>query len=209
MENSAIRYPDKTAVIHEAERATYSRINAMADNLAGCLQANGIHQGDRVALIMENSIDYVISYYGILKAGAVVSPLNPALKPDGLQYLLDDLEPAAIITAFKSERLLKALSLNDQILKLLIIKNPKQKWGESPFRVLDFAESIFEQSSSPANASLNPDNLASIIYTSGSTGKPKGVMLSHNNIVSNTHSICRSLDLGPDDIQMAVLPFFY
>ncbi|MFW5908252.1 MAG: class I adenylate-forming enzyme family protein, partial [Desulfosalsimonas sp.] len=195
------------AVIHEAERATYAHINTMADNLAVSLQANGIQQGDRVALIMGNSIDYVISCYGILKAGAVVSPLNPGLKPDGLQSLLDDLEPAAIITAFKSERLLKALSLNDQILKLLIIKNPKQKWGDSPFRVLDFAESIFEQSSAPRVP--NSDDLASIIYTSGSTGRPKGVMLSHNNIVSNTHSICRSLVLGPYDIQMAVLPFFY
>ncbi|MFO7840023.1 MAG: class I adenylate-forming enzyme family protein [Desulfosalsimonadaceae bacterium] len=209
LENSAARYPDKTAVIHEAEQATYSQINTMADNLAGYLHANKIKQGDRIALIMENSIDYIISYYAILKAGAVVAPLNPGLKPDGLQYLIDDLEPAAIIANFKSERLLKALCLNKQTLKLLIIKNPKQKWDELTFPTAAFKESISGQAVTASPAALKPDDLASIIYTSGSTGKPKGVMLSHNNIVSNTHSICQSLELGPDDIQMVVLPFFY
>ncbi|MCF8026202.1 MAG: acyl--CoA ligase [Desulfobacteraceae bacterium] len=209
LENAAANTPGKTAVIYEAERATYAHINTMADNLAVSLQTNGIQKSDRVALIMENSIDYIISYYGILKAGAVAAPLNPGLKPDGLQYQVDDLEPAVIIATFKSERLLKAISLNEQTLKLLVIKNPKQKWEGMPFRVLDFGECISDQASTPEHAARNPDDLASIIYTSGSTGKPKGVMLSHKNIVSNTRSICKSLDLGPDDIQMVVLPFFY
>ncbi|MBS3758367.1 MAG: AMP-binding protein, partial [Desulfobacterales bacterium] len=127
LENSAARYPDKTAVIHDAQRATYREINDRADNLARCLQANGIAPGDRIALLMENSVDYIIAYYGILKAGCVAAPLNPALKPDGLTYLVDNLEPAAMICTFKSERLLKAASINDKNLKLLIIKNPKQK----------------------------------------------------------------------------------
>jgi len=209
LENSAARYPDKTAVIHDAQRATYREINDRADNLARCLQANGIAPGDRIALLMENSVDYIIAYYGILKAGCVAAPLSPALKPDGLTYLVDNLEPAAMICTFKSERLLKAASINDKNLKLLIIKNPKQKWEESPFRVLSFEDSITAQTSALTPMDANPDSLASIIYTSGSTGKPKGVMLSHGNIVSNTLAICDYLFLTPEDIQMVVLPFFY
>ncbi len=209
LENSAARYPDKTAVIHNNERVTYSRINILSDNLARHLHANGIRWGDRVALLMENSVDYIVSYYGILKAGAVASPLNPALKPDGLDYLFENLEPAAIITTYKSERLLKAVSISDKCLKLLIIKSPKQKWQGSASIISTFEEGISEQTNSLGFVKTNKNSLASIIYTSGSTGKSKGVMLSHGNIVSNTLSICQSLALGCDEIQMVVLPFFY
>lgn len=209
LENSAARFPDKTAVIHDNERATYGQINARADNLARCLQATGLTAGDRIALLMENSIDYIIAYYGILKAGAVAAPINPALKPDGLNDLLDNLEPAALVGTFKSERLLKAASIHERRLKALIIQNPKQKWEDAPFPVISFEESSANQAETGHPVNRHPDDLASIIYTSGSTGKPKGVMLSHANIVSNTRAICQYLSLSPEDIQMVVLPFFY
>ncbi len=211
LENSAIRYPDKIAVVCNSERATYRQINSHADNLACRLQEIGIRKSDRVALLMENSIDYVVAYYGILKAGCVVAPLNPGLKPEGLQNLLEDLEPAAIIAGFKSERLLNAVSLDPKYLKLLIIKTPKKRWHTAPVRFFTFEDCISEQETPIGNPNPkpNPNDPAGIIYTSGSSGKPKGVVLSHGNIVSNTLSICRYLSLTQDDIQMVVLPFFY
>jgi long-chain acyl-CoA synthetase len=112
IENSAKQHPDKVAIIHDDQRISYQQLNTQANSLAHHLQTNGITKGDRIALLMENSIDYVTAYYATLKAGAVAAPLNPNLKPDGLQYLLNDLEPAAIITNYKSERLLKAVDLN-------------------------------------------------------------------------------------------------
>mgnify|MGYP006284579689 CR=1 FL=1 len=209
LENSASRYPEKIAVIDNDVRATYSEINCQADNLARCLQANGVSPGARIALIMENSVDYVVAYYGILKAGCSAAPLNPGLKPEGLNELLGHLDPEAVVCAFKSERLLKAAAINELRLKLLLIKNPKQKWEQAPFPVLSFEESISEQASRIKVFEMKPDRLASIIYTSGSTGRPKGVMLTHGNIVSNTCSICEYLSLTQEDIQMVVLPFFY
>ena len=125
LENSATRHPDKIAVIHDDQRTTYTQLNTQANSLAAHLQQNGIKKGDRVALLLENSTEYVIAYYATLKAGAVASPLNPGLKPDGLQYLLNHLEPTTIITSFKSERLLKATDLNTIGLKQLMIKTPK------------------------------------------------------------------------------------
>ena len=210
LENSAVQYPDKVAVIHGAERVTFEELDQWADSLAAHLRANGITQGDRIALILENGIDYIIAYYASLKAGAVTAPLNPGLKPDGLQSLFTNLEPAAVITNFKSERLLKAVDLADLDLKLLIVRTPKQKWGAAPFTVLTFEDCLVPPSN-PNNSSnlINPSNLASIIYTSGSAGQPKGVMLSHSNIVANTKSICQYLAITPDDRQMVVLPFFY
>ncbi len=209
LENSANRHPDKVAVIHDDQRVSYNQLNTQADSLAVHLQTKGITTGDRIALLLENSIEYITAYYAALKIGAVAAPLNPALKPDGLRYHLNDLEPSAIITSFKSERLIKTTSLPEASLKLLIIKNPKQKWNDAPFNVSDYDETISDNHASFIAKKINETDIASIIYTSGSTGNPKGVMLSHRNIVTNTNSICQYLDLSEKDIQMVVLPFFY
>ena len=209
LERSAIRYPDKIAVVHDDVQATYGQINTQADNFACFLHSGKIAPGDRIAVVMENSIAYIIAYYGILKAGCVAAPLPPGLKPDGLREILGHLEPAALIAGFKIERQLKAASIHELPLKLVIIKSPKLNWGDSPFRVFSFEDSLEGPARTVIPVNIKSDQLASIIYTSGSTGKPKGVMLTHANIVSNTQSICEYLRLNSYDIQMVVLPFYY
>src|SRR5690606_982490 len=79
LERSARLHPDKVAIIHGKVRATYSQINTRADNVAAYLLSIGAQKGDRIALLMENCVEYVISYYGIMKAGAVAVPLNSDL----------------------------------------------------------------------------------------------------------------------------------
>jgi long-chain acyl-CoA synthetase len=211
LENSAAQDPDKIAVIHDDTRATYKALNDLSRSLANYLQANNIAKGDRIGLMLENNLEYIAAYYAILKVGAVAAPLNPGLKPDGLAYLLKDLEPAAVITSFKSERLLKNVALSEiPGLKLLIIKTPKQKWDGQPYKVSTLDETLADTTNSRnPEVPINSEDLASIIYTSGSTGQPKGVMLSHRNIVTNTRSICQYLTITGNDIQMVVLPFFY
>ena len=140
LENSAARYPDKVAVIHEKIRATYGQINSDADCLASFLVQRGVKKGDRVVILMENSVEYVVAYYGILKAGAVAVPLGTDLKPDGLNPLLAELEPAAIITSTRFERLLQASDLNVANLNTLVIHNPKLRW-ESKFNGIEISHS--------------------------------------------------------------------
>jgi acyl-CoA synthetase (AMP-forming)/AMP-acid ligase II len=234
LEQSAQLFPDKVALIHEEVRASYSLINNMANHLAYRLIELGVTNYDRIAFILNNSLEYVVTYYGILKSGAVAVPLNTDLKPDSLSLILKELEPKVIISSSKFERLLQATALNISDLRAMIISKPKLKWPSPSFQILKFEDLVsslpvhpacpmesdlkysigvkFFEENSAANltgASQPPSLLASIIYTSGSTGKPKGVMLSHGNIVSNTHSICQYLELTEKDIQMAVLPFFY
>ncbi|MBN1832700.1 MAG: acyl--CoA ligase [Deltaproteobacteria bacterium] len=217
LEQSAEAYPDKIALIQEDVRATYAEINTKANQIAHWLINQGVQSGDRVVLLLENSLEYVIGYYGALKASAVVAPLSTDLKPDGLNPLLAELEPKAIISSSRFERLLKATDLSIPGLDRIVISKPKLAWDSMGLKALSFEELVTSNSVdftlNLAPCALRPAlcalHLASIIYTSGSTGKPKGVMLSHRNIVSNTHSISQSLQLESRDIQMIVLPFFY
>ena len=214
LENSAARYPDKVAVIHEKTRATYGQINTDADRLAAFLAGRGVKKGDRVVILMENSVEYVVAYYGILKAGAVAVPLGTDLKPDGLNPLLAELEPVAIITSTRFERLLQASDLNVANLNTLVIHNPKLRWESNNLSIFTFQQATCNPQPSthnpqPTSRQIIPSDLANIIYTSGSTGRAKGVMLTHGNIVANANSICEYLKLTNSDIQMVVLPFFY
>jgi len=135
LEQSAQRFPNKTALIHEDVRATYTQINSKANQLAHWLIDQGITKGDRAALILDNCLEYVVSYYGVLKAGAVVAPLSSDLKPDGLRPLLRKLCPKVVISSSKFERLLQATDLTSLNIQELLLKKPKLKWSSTPFPV--------------------------------------------------------------------------
>lgn len=211
LENSASKFPEKTAVITETDRVTYQEINEKANQLAGLLTDHHIGSQDIVVLMMDNCPEYIISYYAVLKTGAVVVPFSNDLKPDAIDYLLDELSAKAMITAKKFERRLKASRLNDSSLELMIIKDSVLDWGDKADNLTIKPWSAVDDSlvSGNLNTAIKKKQLASIIYTSGSSGTPKGVMLSHANIVANAESICEYLQLTFDDIQMVVLPFFY
>ncbi|MCD4722483.1 MAG: AMP-binding protein, partial [Desulfobacula sp.] len=123
LENSAAVYPNKTAVLSEKEHYTYSQINSDANKLARLLLNHNITDQDIVVLIMDNSIEYIISYYAVLKTGATIVPFSNDLKPDSINHLLKELEAKAIITSKKFERLLKACDLNLSTLQVMIIKD--------------------------------------------------------------------------------------
>ena len=209
LERNATCFPDKTALIHGDVRATYSEINNRANNLALHLIENGLTPGDRVVLLMENCLEYVISYYGILKTGAVAVPLNSDLKTEGLRAILAELEAKCVISSSRFEKLLQAADLAACGIQRLILKSPKSKWSSTPYRVSDLGSLAETRHALNPDIQIRENDLASIIFTSGSVGGPKGVMLSHENLVHNTFSICQYLHLTQEDIQMVVLPFFY
>ena len=214
LENSAKAFPEKTAVITDKDRATYAQINSGANKLARLLLDHNIEDNDIVVLIMDNSIEYIISYYAVLKTGATVVPFSNDLKPESINHLFKELEPKAVISSKKFIRLLKACDLTSTTLQAMIIKDISK---ESPpfgpqidFPVIHWSDILKDYSNSTnLDKTIDENSLASIIYTSGSSGIPKGVMLSHLNITTNADSICQYLHLTSDDIQMVVLPFFY
>ena len=209
LEQSAEHFPDKIALIYQNQRVTYKEINDQTNRLAYNLVENGVKSGDRVLLLLGNSPEYIISYYGILKAGAIAVPVNTDVKAAGLEWMIKDTNSKILISSSNFYRTLHDCILQNTTLEKIIMCNPKSSQTDFGISTISWADIFQNTAKSKPDILLDKHDLASIIYTSGSTGKPKGVMLSHKNIVSNTVAICHSLDLSSSDIQMVVLPFFY
>lgn len=209
LEQSSTLYPDKVALIYQKQRVTYKKINDQANCLANKLLEWGITSGERVVILFENSLEYVVSYYGALKAGVVVVPISTDIKASGLEFIVKETKPKIIITSSVFEKVLQSSQIQGHGVEKILIRNPKLNWSDTSFKIISWEEIVNNKDTENPVIPMAEDSLASIIYTSGSMGTPKGVMLSHRNIVSNTHAICQYLELSDNDVQMVVLPFFY
>lgn len=210
LENSANVYPEKEAVVHGNDTYTYTHIEDMSNKVANSLLDCGIQKGDRCAILLRNSISYIISYYGLLKAGAIVVPLNTGMDGEEINTMLIDCTPKVLITeAFFSEILNNIFNNKSSFTHLLLTDNSKNLTTGDIHDVLYLSQILNECSAQKPSERVVDSDIASIIYTSGSTGKPKGVVLSHHNIVSNTKSIVSYLNLNKEDRIMVILPFYY
>ncbi len=205
LENSAEKYPQKGAVWHKDVWVSFMDIEQNANRIANFLIKNGISRGDRISLLMENSIKYIISYFGILKAGAVVVAINNEVTSDNLLFYLNNSESSAIIVSNQFSALLSILSHTPSV-KFIISDTSLVDPPRAAYSMEDILKS--EKPERPDVSTISLD-LASIVYTSGSTGNPKGVMLSHQNLSDNTISISKYLKLTSEDRIMVVLPFYY
>lgn len=211
LENAAQKYPDKVAVLHHDQEMTYAEIEVRANKMANYLKEVNICKGDRVAILYESSFDYIISYFAILKIGAIEVSLNIDTTVDTLAYALNDCDARAIITNAKYSRyLVPALKRVPRLEQVIVGQEDLSQYEDighcNPIRLKEVYEN--SHANDPGVRGIDVD-LASIVYTSGSTGAPKGVMLSHLNVVSNTNSIIQYLDLTDKDRIMAVLPLYY
>jgi long-chain acyl-CoA synthetase len=209
LEKTAELFPEKTAVIYEHRRARYGELDRWANSLAHGLIGAGVEPGDRVVLLCENGIAYVVGYYGTLKAGGIVASLNTDLKPDGLAELVKELEPKALVVSAKHGKTVRKLDASMPGPIRIIEIGPRRTETKEEDADAYLPGDIAALSASKPAIEIDPKTCATIVYTSGSAGKPKGVMLSHANVVANTRSIVEYLGLTSDDVQMVVLPFFY
>lgn len=210
LEQAADRFPDKKAVWHNEEWSTYREVNTAAGKIASHLVHHGLERGDRVAVLYENSIDYIAAYFGILKAGAVVVGLNTETNAEALIYLLNNSEAKAIISNKKyTKHLLPALVKSPYLKEVIINQDDLSEYEKIGHCHTERLDDVYKNREEKQNVRSIDIDLAEIVYTSGSTGKPKGVMLTHLNLVSNMKSICMYLHLTEADRIMVILPFYY
>jgi len=207
--HSARDYPDKTALLGLDEEINYRELGKLVLSCGKGLKALGLNRGDRVAILLNNSIPYVAAYFGALSAGLVAVPLSPDMTHQWLSYVLKDCDVKAVIYDARITAMIgKVIQALDHPPHTIAVEGESMDNGtlDSGFKWTDF---IFSHSGASAFSIQESDSLGVILYTSGTTGKPKGVMLTHENLIANTESIISYLRLQSNDRIMAVLPFYY
>lgn len=210
LEQSARRLPNKVALVCQEGRFTFGEIDRLSTRVANALKKEGVRRGDRVAIFMDNCVEAVASIFGILKAGAVFSMVNPMTKGDKLAYILNNCGAVGAISSTKFEEVFSGIGMRVASLRFLIMSDlASSKKGDDSVKRLGWKESVEQQSDlRPAKEAIDLD-LATIIYTSGSTGFPKGVMMTHLNMVTAATSITQYLENTAEDIILTALPLSF
>jgi long-chain acyl-CoA synthetase len=220
LEDSADRSPDKKALFAFGNWHMYGELNSRANRLAHLLLGRGLKKGDRVALLIENSAKYVVSYYAVLKAGGTTVALNTENTADDVAYIVRDCGVRFLIAGHRlaARTLISARgefsapsSASNVSPEVLFIWNGPKDMAPSLLGrpAIGLPEALDDGPCDNPGHRLIDLDVASIVYTSGSTGKPRGAVLTHLNIVSNTRSIVDYLELTPEDRILVVLPFHY
>jgi fatty-acyl-CoA synthase len=224
LEVSATRYPNKPYLIFFEAPLTYSRFKDEAERLAGFLQQDcGVKAGDRVLLVMQNSPQFIIAYYGVLRANAVVVPVNPMSVSAELEHYLHDSGAKVALVAQEVYPQLQPLvgkqldhavvaTYSDYIkpttdLRLPeVVSAPRQPIPDNGVRLW---VDVLAAKRTPGPLTTGPDDLCVIPYSSGTTGRPKGCMLTHRNVLHTLLTNAFWFGGNSDTSQLVVLPFFH
>jgi amino acid adenylation domain-containing protein len=204
---SAKRLADKVAVVCGEERVTYAELDRRSNALAHTLEKHGVARGDRVLVFADNTVEAVVSFWAVLKANAVVSPINPLTKADKLNYYLNDCRASALITDGHLSPVFS--QARSEHLKLIVCSGPLDAGKTAGLPVMRWDAALEADGSAPPRRTAVDVDLAAIIYTSGSTGDPKGVMLTHRNMLTACTSIATYLRVREDEVILGVLPLAF
>ena len=187
-------YPHRVALIFGGKKFTYDDVYKKAASISSDLRIEGVKKGDRVAVLLDNSPEFVFSYFGVLMSRAIVVPINHMFKRDEIKYILEDSGSSFLITSSTYAALAQELNVIVQTLKRVFYTNQQIE----PIRAIDNALSPCE-----------PEDLAVFLYTSGTTGHPKAAMLSHRNLMANCQSSSKAICVSRRDTVLCFLPLFH
>ncbi|MCK7544374.1 long-chain fatty acid--CoA ligase [Marinobacter bryozoorum] len=224
LEISALRYPDHTAIVYYDTKITYRELLDEVEALAGWLQQNGVKKGDRVLLYMQNSPQYVIGYYAILRADAAVIPVNPMNRAAELEHYVSDTQATICLAGMELAEFIAPLVGNTYLERVVVaayssyvrqptdLKMPAEVAAEPRELTapgLISWEDALNAGDKPGEHTAGPDDLAVIPYSSGTTGQPKGCMHVHRGPMAT--AVQRSFwnITTSDSVQLCTLPFFH
>ena len=239
LEVSARRFPDKPAYLFIGQPLSFSTLQAQAEALAGWLQAHGVAKGDRVAVFMQNCPQFVVAVHAVLRADAVVVPVNPMNKADEFGHYITDPNTQIVLTtadlvgvvaeangrlpAAQQLRNIVATRFTDAMPPLLDAAETPQpailQWLLADPAMPDAAHSgatpvtrwtdALAAGYRPGAHTAQPDDLALLPYTSGTTGLPKGCMHSHRTLMHNVIGGAVWGHGGPEAVGLGVVPMFH
>ncbi|HTK06406.1 MAG TPA: long-chain-fatty-acid--CoA ligase [Ktedonobacteraceae bacterium] len=206
--HAARQFPEHTALLFDEVNLTYRELDALVTILAASFQALGIQKGQRVCLLMANCPEFVISWFAIIRIGAVACPMNPSYREREVLYQLSNSEAVAIIVQQRLLPLVEAARAETQTLQHVIIvdhtaqTNPLDTYAFSELLQADTLPSLTRRE-------WAWDDLIALPYSSGTTGMPKGVMLSQQNLVYNACQSLATAHITSLDRMLVFVPLYH
>jgi len=201
LRESALATPDKV-LVHVGDRSfTYAEVDTASGRVAGGLLALGLAPGDKVAVQLPNVPQFLFAYFGILKAGLVMVPLNPLLTAPEVAYHLTDSDARVLVTFEQFAEAAGRGAVEAGGVPTYVV-------GQAPDGTRDFAELAAGEDTGDIRATVS-DDTAVLLYTSGTTGKPKGAELTHFQLFMNCTVAGNLFGVSADDVSIAVLPLFH
>jgi long-chain acyl-CoA synthetase len=195
--DTAAEHGDRVAIKLDDVELTYAQLDGASAHVAGLLKSKGVEPGDRVGIMLPNVPYFPVVYYGALRAGAVVVPMNVLLKGREVEFYLKDPE-SKVLFAWGDFGEAAEKGAEDTDAEVILVKP-----GEFE-DIVGAADPVTEV------ADRDGDDTAVILYTSGTTGTPKGAELTHDNLMSNVETILDTLiQIEPDDVVLGALPLFH
>lgn len=205
IEDRADRHGDKTFLLFEGRATSFADMDALANRAAHGLGALGIGRGDRVALMMRASLEWLALWFGALKLGAVMVPVNTAYRGSGLAHILNDSGARVVIA--DSDFVERFDALGDELTAMhRLIQRPVDGApvsGETVAHLLDAADTR------PPVPDLTPRDPAAILYTSGTTGPAKGCVLPHGQYLAAAHQMNANCHYDSTSVLYSCLPLFH
>ncbi|MED4779684.1 long-chain-fatty-acid--CoA ligase [Brevibacillus choshinensis] len=209
VKRSAARFPQKTALVEGDRRITYRECNQMVNKVARGLLSLGLEKGDRLAILLSNSIEFVLTYFACAKAGVTVVPINLSLLPHEVSYIISDSRAkAAVVEIAFLEKLIT--SGHENVLRDIVLIGgaaPSDRTGI--LRYHDWEAVWSDQEDTEVCCEVDDRDLMQCLYTSGTTSHPKGVMSSHIAVYMNTLGTAFDMKFTEIDVSVAMLPQFH
>jgi long-chain acyl-CoA synthetase len=202
LEEISQKFPHKKALFFQKDKLTYNQLKERIENLAASFYYSlGIKKESKVAILLNNDSQYVISLFAVFRLGAVAIPINIFLKTQELDYILSNCNPDLLITS--TEFLLALRPLREKIESKIVLVDRRQP---NFLYLKDLIEKRYAAAPQPA---FSNETIAVICYTSSTTGKPKGAMLTHENFISDIDGCLKAIDINYKDRFLVFLPMFH
>lgn len=213
VEHRAQEHPARVLATDGERTWTYQQVDADASSLAAAFSELGLGAGDRIAVNLPNSVEWIVATLAAAKLGAVVVPVSPQLSIHDLRYQLRHAEASAVVTIEKWDGVDFLQRFEELLgdlpdLQYVVTVGDEDLWYDD--RIFQFEDLVSSGAGRPVPRPAVYDEAAdlAVMYTSGTMGKPKGVPLSHRALVENAVRVAEVLELSPDDRVLGAVPFF-
>ena len=198
LEKTAKEVPQKTAIVLGSQRVTYQELDEASNRMANALIGLGMKKGDHIAILMSYNPEWLINYFGVVKAGGKTVILNSMLKAPEIGSLLRDSDSKILITERSFSQMLSSVLPGIPLLKHVIEVDSDS-----------YAKMIADSSPTSPVVDIKDDDETAIIYTSGVLGRQKGVVHTHTSLMAAVTAVTPGLEQKREDVTIGMIPFFY